>query len=185
MVARVLAPPTPRALTRAEYHGMGELGFFRGERVELVQGVVVRMSPIGPAHASTVQRLTELLLPRLLGRATVRTQQPFVASMESEPEPDIAVVPEGRYAEQHPSIALLIIEVAESSLEYDRETKGPLYAASRVDEYWIVDIVGRAAEVYASPVDRRYTQTRRAVEGESLEPSAFPDLMIDVTGLLP
>jgi Uma2 family endonuclease len=105
--------------------------------------------------------------------------------MESEPEPDIAVVPEGRYADQHPSIALLTVEVAESSLEYDRETKAPVYAASSVDEYWIVDIVGRAVELYASPVAGRYTHTRRAVEGESLNPAAFPDLSIDVTGLLP
>jgi Uma2 family endonuclease len=164
---------------------MGNLGFFRGERVELVEGIVVRMSPIGPAHASAVQRLTELLLPRLLGRATVRTQQPFVASDDSEPEPDVAVVPEGRYADRHPDAALLIVEVAESSLEYDRLTKGPLYAASRVGEYWVVDLVGRAVEVYTNPAHGSYTRTRRALEGESVTPSAFPDLTIDVAGLLP
>jgi len=145
----------------------------------------VRMSPIGPAHSSTVQRLTELLLPRLLGRATVRTQQPFIASDDSEPEPDVAIVPEGRYTERHPDTALLVIEVAESSLDYDRQTKGPLYAASRVDEYWIVDVVGRAVEVYSSPKDGRYTKTRRAVAGESLCPGAFPDVTVDVARLLP
>lgn len=164
---------------------MGDLGFFRGERVELVRGIVVRMSPIGPAHASTVQRLTELLLPRLLGRATVRTQQPFIASSDSEPEPDIAVVPEGRYADRHPDTALLIIEVAESSFEYDRDTKGPLYAASGVDEYWIVDIFRRAVEVYANPMDGRYALTRRAEAGESVSPGAFPDVGIDVSDFLP
>jgi Uma2 family endonuclease len=164
---------------------MGNLGFFRGERVELVEGIVVRMSPIGPAHASAVQRLMELLLPRLLGRATVRTQQPFVASDDSEPEPDVAVVPGGRYAERHPDAALLIVEVAESSLEYDRQTKGPLYAASRVGEYWVVDLVGRAVEVYTNPAHGGYTRTRRAVEGEIVTPSAFPDVAIDVAGLLP
>jgi Uma2 family endonuclease len=164
---------------------MGDLGFFQHERVELVRGIVVRMSPIGPAHASIVQRLTELLLPRLLGQATVRTQQPFVASDESEPEPDIAVVPQGRYGDRHPDTALLVIEVAESSLEYDRQTKGPLYAASGVREYWVVDVVGRAVEVNTIPVDGRYTRARRALAGESLSPTAFPDLSVDVTALLP
>jgi len=164
---------------------MGELGMFRGERVELVQGIVVRMSPIGPAHASAVQCLSELLLPRLLGRATVRIQQPFLASNESEPEPDVAVVPQGRYRDRHPDAASLVIEVAESSLEYDRQTKGPLYAASRVDEYWIVDLVGRVVEVFANPTNGEYALVRRAVVGDVLCPGAFPDIEIDVAELLP
>jgi Uma2 family endonuclease len=183
MVARVLAPPTPRTLSRAEYHAMGELGFFRAERVELVRGIVVRMSPIGPGHACAVQRLTELLLPRLLGRATVRTQQPFVAADESEPEPDIAVVPLGRYADRHPSTALLVIEVAESSLDYDRETKGPLYAGSNVDEYWVVDVAARCVEIYGEPASGRSTRTRRAAAGETLSPRAFPDATVAVSEL--
>src|SRR6202142_4152630 len=167
VVARALAPPpTPRPLTRAEYDRMGDLHFFRGERVELVRGTVVRKSPIGPSHASVVDRLVELLVPPLVGRARVRVQQPFAASDESEPEPDIAVVPSGSYSERHPDRAMLIIEVAESSLEYDRETKGPLYAACGVAEYWIVDVGDRVIDVCTEPSGGRYASVRRARAGE-------------------
>jgi Uma2 family endonuclease len=180
MVARDLFHATPRRLTRAEYDRMGELHFFHGERVELIHGTVVRMSPIGPSHSSIVGRLNELFLPRLLGRATVRIQQPFVACDDSEPEPDVAIVPAGLYRDRHPDVALLVVEVAETSLAYDRETKGPLYAASGVPEYWLVDVVGRAVEVYRNPEGGRYAQARRALGGESVTPSAFPDLVIAV-----
>src|SRR5205823_4427328 len=96
---------------------------------------------------------------RLAGRARVHPQLTFIAADESEPEPDIAIVPEGSHAKEHPDRAYLLIEVAESSLDYDRETKGPLYATSRVDEYWIVDVAGRAVELYARSVagDARFT----------------------------
>jgi Uma2 family endonuclease len=183
MVARDLSHATPRRLTRAEYDRMGELQFFRGERVELIHGTVVRMSPIGPSHSSMVGRLNELLLPRLLGRATVRIQQPFIAHDDSEPEPDVAIVPSGRYNDRHPDSALLIVEVAESSLAYDRETKGLLYAASGVPEYWLVDVGGRAVEVYRNPEGGRYALARRALGGESLSPSAFPDLVIALSDI--
>ncbi len=163
---------------------MGELEFFRGERVELVQGIVVRMSPIGPAHASVLRRLEELLILRLVGRATISTQQPFLAADDSEPQPDIAVVPVGRYADRHPDRAFFIIEVADSSLEYDRQTKGALYAASGVDEYWIVDVAGRAVEVYTAPENGRYAETRRLVSGDHVAPASFPDVEIDVADLV-
>ena len=160
---------------------MGELGFFRGERIELVHGTVVRMSPIGPPHASIVRKLTELLLPRLLGRATVSVQQPFIAADDSEPEPDIAVLPPGDYGARHPDRALLIIEVAESSLEYDRETKGPLYAASGVSEYWIVDVAGGALEVRSHPERGAYSRSRRITSpDERLVVAAFPDVEVRV-----
>jgi Uma2 family endonuclease len=185
MVARHLASPTARRLTRAEFDRMGELQFFRGERVELIHGTVVRMAPIGPTHSTVVQRLAELLLPRLLGRATVRIQQPLVARDESAPEPDIAVVPLGSYLERHPDGALLVIEVAESALEYDRNTKRPLYAASNVNEYWIVDVAGRAIEISTDRDGQQYKSLRRAVGSEILRPVAFADVVIVVADLLP
>ncbi len=162
---------------------MGELQFFEGERVELIHGTVVRMSPVGPSHSSVVGRLNEILLPALLGRATVRIQQPWIAYDDSEPEPDIAVVPLGRYNERHPDTALLVVEVGETSLAYDRETKGPLYAASGVAEYWIVDLPGRAVEVYRNPEGGRYAHVRRVVAGESVGPCAFSDLAFAVNDL--
>ncbi len=162
---------------------MGELGFFRGERVELILGTLVRMSPIGPQHASVVDRLTELWVPRLVGRATVRIQQPFVASDESEPEPDVAIVPKASYAHAHPDRAMLVIEVAESSLEYDRSTKVPLYAASGVPEVWLVDLLGRAVEVYRTPSDGRYSGLRRALVGDTLAAAADPEIIVPVRDL--
>jgi Uma2 family endonuclease len=170
-------------VTRAEYERMAELGFFRGERVELVHGIVVAMSPIGPAHADPVDLLAERLIPALQGRARVRIQQPYIARDESEPEPDVAVVPPASYAERHPDRAFLIIEVAESSLDYDRETKAPLYAASGVGEYWIVDVAGRAIEAYREAVLGRYATHLRVERGATLSPSAFGDVTIAVSEL--
>jgi Uma2 family endonuclease len=170
-------------MTRAEYDRLARLDFFRGEHVELVHGIVVAMSPIGPPHSNAVSRLDRLLHPRLLDRAIVRVQQPFVACDDSEPEPDVAVVPLGSYTAEHPARALLIIEVAESSLEYDRDTKGPLYAASGVAEYWVVDLAGRAIEVYSESRDGRYARTRRVPEGASVAPAAFPDVTVAVADL--
>jgi Uma2 family endonuclease len=129
-----------------------------------MHGSLVRMSPIGPKHAS---------------------QQPFLAAADSEPEPDVAVVPPGRYSDRHPDRAMLIVEVAESSLAYDRDTKAPLYAASGVEEYWIVDLSGRAVEVHRQPQGGRYATTTRVPAGETLSPAAFPDVVVTVGDLLP
>src|ERR1043165_617725 len=103
---------------------MAEIGLFDDERVELVRGVIIAMSPIYPPHASPVDRLTEILVRALAGRARVRIQQPLLATDESEPEPDVAVVPLGDYTATHPDRALLVIEVADSSLRKDRLLKG-------------------------------------------------------------
>ncbi|MBX3226084.1 MAG: Uma2 family endonuclease [Labilithrix sp.] len=183
MLAHDLAHARPRRIRRAEYDRMAQLGFFRGERVELIRGTVVAMSPIGPPHSSVVDRLTRLLVRALDPRALVRIQQPFLAHDESEPEPDVAVVPDGLYADAHPDRAFLIIEVAESSLDYEREAKAPLYAASGVDEYWIVDVAARSIEVYSHPVNGRYRSLRTVDEDGSVTIAAFPDVTIEVATL--
>lgn len=162
---------------------MAALGFFRDERVELIRGMVVKMSPIGPPHASVVDRLTRLFVRALGERARVRIQQPLIAFDESEPEPDMAVVPEGSYVERHPDSAFLVVEVAETSLDYDRDTKGPLYAASHVDEYWVVDVAARAVELYTDAEGGRFTRVRRVVSGSTATPLAFPDVVVDVAQL--
>jgi hypothetical protein len=95
MSAHAIAHAEPRRLTRKEYDRLAELGFFAGERVELIRSIAVRMSPIGPPHAEPIDRLMELFVTALVGRARVRIQQPFVAVDESEPEPDVAIVPLG------------------------------------------------------------------------------------------
>jgi Uma2 family endonuclease len=109
------------------------------------------MPPIGPPHACIVDRLAELLLLRLVGRATVRIQQPIVVAEDSEPEPDVAIMPKADCSHHHPDRALLVVEVAESSLGCDRETKGPLYAVAGVPECWVVDVTGRSIEVDVAP----------------------------------
>src|SRR5688572_1840129 len=117
---REIQPETVRPLRRREYEKLAELGLFEGERIELIEGAIVRMSPHGPAHDSTIDRLTELLVIALRGRARVRVQGAFAASDDSEPEPDVAVIPPRDYDDAHPTEAWLIIEVADTSLAKDR-----------------------------------------------------------------
>lgn len=184
-----VAPPQvfgapARRMSRAEYDRMVQLGFFERERVELIHGMVVRMAPIGPPHSEVVTRLTEQFVQALGGRARVRTQLPLVAWDESEPEPDVAVVAPRSYADAHPDEAFLVVEVAESSLDYDRETKAPLYAASRVAEYWIVDVAGKAIEVYTKPEAGRFTSVQRFGLGDVVHVGAFPDVSVAVRDLL-
>lgn len=174
----------PRQLTRAEYRRMGELGFFQGERVELIHGIVVRMPPIGPSHAEVVDRLNAIFMRGLSGRARVRIQQPYLAHDESEPEPDVALVEERSYAGEHPRVAMLVVEVSETSQKYDRDTKGPLYASSEVAEYWLVDLVAQRIEIFSAPVSGRYTATRVATITDTTSPVAFPDMLVPVRELL-
>jgi Uma2 family endonuclease len=175
-----LVSPRQRRFTRAEYERLMELGFFQRERIELIHGVVCRMSPIGIAHRKVIDRLNKLLTTRVGDRALVSIQQPFLAWDDSVPEPDVAIVPEVDYT-RHPDRALLLVEVAESSLEYDRETKAPLYAASGVPEYWIVNLIDHVIEVHADPAGAHYTSIRRA---STAVPRAFPDITVDVAALL-
>lgn len=162
---------------------MVELGLFNNERVELIGGVLVKMSPQYAPHASTVQKLMQLLVRRL-DRFTVRVQSPLALSEDSEPEPDVAVVPLGHYETEHPTGALLVIEVSDSSLRTDR-TKAAVYAAAGIGEYWIVNLGARAVEIYSTPRGERYTEVRTLGTGETLRPAALPDVAIAVDDILP
>lgn len=180
----LIAPERPRRIARAEYDQMVEMGLFQGERVELLHGVIIAMSPIAPTHASPVDLLMEALVPRLLGRARVRIQHPFYATDESEPEPDVAIVPLADYSARHPDRAYLIIEVADSSLRKDRQLKGPLYAASAVDEYWIVNVGEKIVEVYRDPSANGWRSVTRHDESATIAPAAFPDVQLRVADFL-
>jgi Uma2 family endonuclease len=142
------------------------------------------MSPQYAPHASTVDRLTELLMMRLHGRFRMRFQAPLALSDDSEPEPDAAVVPLGNYDTEHPTTAFLVIEVADSSLKQDR-AKAAVYARAAIGEYWIVNLNARTVEVYASPDGDRYAEVRTVREGATLRPIAFPDVEIEVAEILP
>lgn len=173
-----------RRLRREDYDRLVEAGAFRDEKVELIRGVIVRMVPQGPPHAGPIQRLNEILVLRLAGRASVRVQLPIIAPDESEPEPDLAIVPRGDYDEAHPSGAFLIVEVANTSLDYDRGTKTPLYAAMGVPEYWIVDVPRGTVEVHREPVDERYGRVTTHKKGESITLASFADITLEVSAIV-
>ena len=155
-------------------------GLFRDERVELIEGVVVEMSPQNAPHSYVIQILSRLLMPRLLGRADVRVQLPFVAGAHSVPEPDLAIVALGNYMDAHPSQALLIIEVADSSLKFDRQEKADLYARAGVPEYWVVNLADRIIERHSEPTSGAYTRVTPFRTGETIQPLAFADLGVRV-----
>lgn len=184
MRAREFPPNArPRRFRRAEYERLAREGFFENERVELIRGIVVEKSPIGPRHANPLDLLVEKLVPPLVGRARVRVQQPFAATDDSELEPDLAIVPPGQYADSHPSRAFLVIEIAETSLDYDRETKGPIYAAAGGPEYWVVNVGERCIEVFDHPVQGGDTRQRRFDGDASLTIPGFTDVSVRVDEL--
>jgi len=168
-----------RPFTTEEYHRMAEAGILsEDDRVELIEGEIVRMSPIGTRHSACVDRLNALFARRFHRRAIVRVQNPIVLSRWTEPQPDLTILRprEDFYAERHPRPpdVLLVVEVAETSGDYDRGTKLALYAAARVPEVWIVDVPGRAIEVYRGPALRAYRDRRRLVGTQRVAPGAFP-----------
>lgn len=174
-----------RPLRRAEYDRLVELGVFEGERVELLDGVLVTASPQGTRHAAVVSRLNRLFMMAMGDRAVVRIQMPFAATDTSEPEPDVVIAPpaDDDYATGHPDSAWLVIEVAESSLAYDRR-KAARYASAGVPEYWIVDLAANAVEVRTGPDNAEYTEVRVVRAGELLSAAELDGVSIDVGALL-
>jgi Uma2 family endonuclease len=159
------------------------------DRVELLEGVVVAMAPQNTPHASGVARLTQALTEAVGRRAVVRIQLSLIAGPYSVPEPDAAVVP-GRieeYDHAHPRTALLVVEVADSSLKQDRLTKAMIYAGAGVPEYWIVNVPGQQLEVHRDPdpKTRRYGSRTVHRRGARVELVAFPDATLAVDDLLP
>jgi Uma2 family endonuclease len=181
----LLDPGSLRPLKRVEYERLVVEGCFEHERVELLYGAIVHMNAKGPAHDGVVRRLNKLLSVSVGDRGFVRVQSAFAASDHSEPEPDIAVVsPTDDELEAHPSTALWIIEVAESSLKHDRTTKAQLYAESGVPEYWIVDLVHGLIEVYTDIVDGAYVRVMPFGPGETIRPRSFADIEVVVANIV-
>ncbi len=174
-----------RPLRRAEYDKLVELGVFQGEHVELLEGRLVQMGPIGPPHSSTLDKLAALYFRRIGDRARIRVQSPFAALDTSEPEPDLAIVPLANYETEHPRTADLIVEVAETSLAYDRGPKLRVCAEAQVHEYWIANLVDRCIEVHRKPGSRRYWQVERHDESATVACERYPELEVAVRDLLP
>ena len=189
-MANVGTKPTlaHRRFTVDEYHRMGEAGILReDDRVELIEGEILEMAAIGGRHAACVNDLAEWFITRLAGRAIVSIQNPVRLPPSSEPEPDLMLLRAraDRYREAlpGPEDVLLIAEVADTTLHYDRGTKLPLYAAAGIAEVWLVDLERRRVLVYRRPADDMYGETAIAEQG-TLTPLAFPDLALPLADIL-
>jgi Uma2 family endonuclease len=185
--------PYPRLWTKEEYYRLGELGFFTGQKVELWEGEIVVMSPQGPLHYASVDRVRKLL-ERLLDLSfAVRMQGPLDVGQHTEPEPDIAVVPAqpDLYATGHPHVAFLIVEVSDSSVSIDRNRKGSLYSRAAIPDYWIVNLVDDQLELYrnpqpdpSQPYGHRYATPLILRRPDAVSPLAAPSVHIPVADLL-
>jgi Uma2 family endonuclease len=187
-------PLTLKRWKRAEYDRLVELGVFEGDPIELIGGQLVVAEPKGTYHTTALSMIEYALRAVLPVGWIVRTQAPVSLDDESEPEPDLAVVP-GRpvdYRDAHPARPVLAIEVAESSLAFDRKHKGSLYSRAEIPDYWIVNLVDRVLEVYREPgLDAsacygwRYRSVTTLGPPAVVIPLAFPAVQLAVADLLP
>jgi Uma2 family endonuclease len=188
------APHTPKRWRRVEYQRLVDLGTFEQDRVELIGGQLIVAEPKGSEHAAAVDMTYVALLSAIPAGWTVRGQNPVALDDESAPEPDLAVVrgspTDFRYA--HPTRPALVIEVAESSLQFDRVTKASLYARGGIVDYWIVNLIDRVVEVYrepgpdlTAPFGWRYTSVARFRFGDSITPLEVAATPLAVAALFP
>jgi Uma2 family endonuclease len=178
-------PATPRRLlTVDEYHRMGEVGILTDDdRVELIEGELVAMAPIGSEHVAATNALNRLLVLAVGDRGIVSVQNPVRLTRRSEPQPDFAVLkPRDDYRTTlpRPDDTMLAIEVASTSLDYDRTVKLALYARSGIPEVWIVNLTAEEVEIYQSPVADSYTAIARASRSDTLAIQAIPGVLIPV-----
>ena len=185
-----MAIPQPRRrFTVAEYERMGRAGILHeDDRVELIEGEVLQMAPIGDRHAGRTNRLNGVF-GRIFGDAAVLAiQNPIELGPFSAPQPDVVLLrPRPDYYESdtpQPADVLLLVEVADTSLEYDRDVKGPLYARAGIPEYWLVELDGDRLLVYREPSPDGYRLVRTLRRGESVAPLALPDRQIPVSDIL-
>ena len=178
-------PVDLRLLSVRDYHCIAEAGILRPEeRVELILGQIIRMAAKGTAHSAAITRTRRLLESRLGDQVLLRLQDPIELDDYSEPEPDIAVVVLDPldYEDHHPTVSevFLIIEIADSSLQYDCEVKAPLYARSGIRDYWVLDVNRRQLHIYRLPSPEGYQSTTVLAEEVAIAPIAFPDCEIRV-----
>jgi Uma2 family endonuclease len=175
----------PRLFTAEEFERLVETGIFgETERVELIEGQIVEMNPIGPDHFWGVNDIVEIF--RHIDSVVLSVQNPIRLAPRIQPQPDLVLLrreaPRRRVA--LPEHALLVVEVADSSLEDDRRIKAPLYSLAGIPEYWIVDIKGQRVEVYSEPSAAGYRASRFYLRGESLSPAFAPDMTVAVDAIL-
>jgi len=187
--------PYIRHFSVDEYHKMGELGIFsEDERIELINGVIIKMSPIGSEHAATVKKLNQIFSNILSpNEATIGIQDPVILDDGTEPQPDISILKprDDTYAFEHPhsNDILLIVEVADTSVDDDCLIKLPKYAESSIPEVWLVNIPERKIDVYQHPIGNKanagYKIRIEYREADTVTSQAFPEIKIDVSDVLP
>jgi Uma2 family endonuclease len=168
-----LADPQTRRWTRDEYYQIADLGFFQDQRVELIEGEIIEMAPQKDVHAGVTGLVQRALENAFDVGYWVRVQLPLHFTNISEPEPDIAVVqggPRDYIGTGHPRTALLVVEVSEATLRFDRGKKARLYAAAGIAEYWIVNLIDKCVEVHRFPGGDAYTDIKPYKSGESISP---------------
>lgn len=183
------APVLKRLFSVDEFHQMAETGVFReDDRLELVDGEIVQMTPIGSRHAGCVARLNEWFGQHVRHLAIVNVQNPLVLGGRTEFYPDLALLKRRAdfYSESHPEPAdvLLVVEVADTTGEYDREVKVPRYARAGVPEVWVVDVRERAIDVYRQPSGDEYREQRRLGPAESLSIPGVGEQRLAVSDVL-
>jgi Uma2 family endonuclease len=187
-MSAILEYPQKHPISAEEYLRMGEAGVFAPEaRLELIEGDIVEMAPIGSPHAGYVRRLERMFFERAAGRASLSGQSPVVISPRSVPQPDLALLHprEDDYIQSHPvsSEVFLVVEVADTTLAFDLRVKVPLYARCGIDEAWVVDVNDRVVHVFREPSEDGYRVTFVARAGQSVECAALPGMPIDLTEL--
>lgn len=178
-----------RRLSRAEYHQMAEAGIFsEDDHIELIAGELVDMAPIGDEHAGLTTQLNHLLHRAAVTNALISVQSPLILDDHNEPEPDLLLLhfrPDYyKHAKPRAEDVLLLIEVADTSLNYDRSVKLPLYAQHRIPEVWIINLKDRTVEIHRAPDGELYRSNLIARSGDQLQPQQAPKITLSVANLL-
>ncbi|MGH9763881.1 MAG: Uma2 family endonuclease [Blastocatellia bacterium] len=191
---QLLSEPRVHDWSRGEYYRMAKAGLFEGKHVELIEGQVIEMSPMGSLHATAVALAGRALENAFGPTFFARWQMPLDAGELSEPEPDVAII-QGDvrdFKDSHPGMAVLVVEVAETSLTYDRTIKASLYAKIGVPDYWILNLVERRIEVHrnsvaktSSPFGFGYAAVEVFADGDFISPLICPEVRLAVADFLP
>jgi Uma2 family endonuclease len=185
-VEQRIEEPQPRRWTRDEYYRLGDLGMFEGQRVERLDGEIIVMSPQKHPHAAAISLATSALIRAFGPDYTIRPQLPLILGGDHDPEPDLAVIRGSqRDYHDHPSMAVLVIEVADATLRYDRKRKALIYSRFGLPDYWIVNLIARQVEVHRNPHPDGYRDTFIRSAEETISPLLAPAVSIAVADLLP
>lgn len=190
MIQALITSEAPQPFTWSvdQFQQLGDLGIFDHQRVELIEGQVLQMSPMRAKHTTAVALVEKALLRAFGAGFYVRQQSPLPLGSKSQPEPDIAVV-EGDirdYAKKHPTHALLVVEVSDTTLAFDRKVKSRVYAQAGIEDYWIVNLVDNCVEVHRQPNESgEYAHKQTLKSGDKIAPLAMPGSPVAVEELLP